>query len=106
MSAVVLQRGLIMTVAEKGVADGKSKPGVVEQPYRWLKGDPSDTLKSHQHPAVRLTCASILVNIKKRNELKEAFQTMAEKTFTLPTNGINGVVGVLDPDRIRALDLV
>ena len=44
MSAVVLQRGLIVTVAATGVYSGKPRPAVVVQANRWLQGHPSVTL--------------------------------------------------------------
>jgi len=44
MTALVLLRGLIVTVASSGVYSGKPRPAVVVQANRWLKGHPSVTL--------------------------------------------------------------
>ena len=44
MTALVLLRGLIVTVASSGVYAGKPRPAVVVQANRWLKGHPRVTL--------------------------------------------------------------
>ena len=44
MSAVVLQRGLIVTIAATRAYSGKPRPAVVVQANRWLQGHPSITL--------------------------------------------------------------
>ena len=44
MTALVLLRGLIVTVASPGVYSGKPRPAVVVQANRWLQGHPSVTL--------------------------------------------------------------
>ena len=40
-----------------------------------------------------------------RNGLNKASQLMTDKIFTVPITRIGAVVGVLDPDRLSALDL-
>ena len=44
MSALVLQHGLIVTVAATGEYSGKPRPAVIVQANRWLQGHPSVTL--------------------------------------------------------------
>jgi len=52
MTAPVLLRGLIVTVASPGVYSGKPRPAVVVQANRWLQGQSEcDALPTHQHPA-------------------------------------------------------
>ena len=105
MSALVLQRGLIMTVAATGVYSGKPRPAVVMQANRWLQGHPSVTLCPLTSTLLDAPLVRIPVTPNARNGLKKASQLMADKLFTVPNTSIGAVVGVLDPDPLRALDL-
>ena len=105
MSAVVLQRGLIVTVAATGAYSGKPRPAVVVQANRWLQGHPSVTLCPLTSTLLDAPLVRIQVTPNARNGLKKASQLMADKLFTVPTTRIGAVVGVLDPDGLSALDL-
>ena len=105
MSALVLQRGLIVTVAATGVYSGKPRPAVVVQANRWLQGHPSVTLCPLTSTLLDAPLVRIQVTPNARNGLKKASQLMADKLFTVPTASIGAVVGVLDPDGLSALDL-
>ena len=105
MSAVILQRGLIVTVAATGVYSGKPRPAVVVQANRWLQGHPSVTLCPLTSTLLDAPLVRIQVTPNARNGLKKASQLMADKLFTVPTPSIGAVVGVLEPDRLSALDL-
>jgi mRNA interferase MazF len=105
MSAVVLQRGLIVTVAATGVYSGKPRPAVVVQANRWLQGHPSVTLCPLTSTLLDAPLVRIPVSPNPRNGLKKASQLMADKLFTVPTTSIGAVVGVLDPKRVSSLDL-
>ena len=105
MSAVVLQRGLIVTVAATGAYSGKPRPAVVVQANRWLQGHPSVTLCPLTSTLLDAPLVRIQVTPNARNGLKKAYQLMADKLFTVPTTSIGAVVGVLDPDGLSALDL-
>ena len=105
MSAVVLQRGLIVTVAATGVYSGKPRPAVVVQANRWLQGHPSVTLCPLTSTLLDAPLVRIPVSPNPRNGLKKASQLMADKLFTVPTSSIGAVVGVLDPKRLSSLDL-
>ena len=105
MSAVVLQRGLIVTVAATGVYSGKPRPAVVVQANRWLQGHPSVTLCPLTSTLLDAPLVRIPVSPNPRNRLKKASQLMADKLFTVPTTSIGAVVGVLDPERLSSLDL-
>ena len=105
MSAVVLQRGLIVTVAATGVYSGKPRPAVVVQANRWLQRHPSVTLCPLTSTLLDAPLVRLPVTPNARNGLKKASQLMADKLFTVPTTSIGGVVGVLDPDRLSDLDL-
>ena len=105
MSAIVLQRGLIVTVAATGVYSSKPRPAVVVQANRWLQGHPSVTLCPLTSTLLDAPLVRIQVSPNPRNGLKKASQLMADKLFTVPTTSIGAVVGVLGPDRLSALDL-
>ena len=105
MSAVVLQRGLIVTVASTGVYSGKPRPAVVVQANRWLQGHPSVTLCPLTSTLLDAPLVRIPVTPNPRNRLNKASQMMADKLFSVPTTSIGAVVGVLEPDRLNALDL-
>ena len=105
MSAVVLQRGLIVTVAATGVYSGKPRPAVVVQATRWLQGHPSVTLCPLTSTLLDAPLVRIPVSPNPRNGLKKASQLMADKLFTMPTTSIGAVVGVLAPERLGSLDL-
>ena len=105
MSAVVLQRGLIVTVAATGAYSGKPRPAVVVQANRWLQGHPSVTLCPLTSTLLDAPLVRIPVSPNPRNGLKKASQLMADKLFTVPTTSIGAVVGVLDPKRLSSLDL-
>ena len=105
MSAIVLQRGLIVTVAATGVYSGKPRPAVVVQANRWLQGHPSVTLCPLTSTLLDAPLVRIPVTPNPRNALTKASQLMTDKIFTVPTTSIGAVVGVLDPKRLSALDL-
>ena len=105
MSAVVLQRGLIVTVAATGAYSGKPRPAVVVQANRWLQGHPSVTLCPLTSTLLDAPLVRIQVTPNARNGLKKASQLMADKLFTVPTTSIGELVGVLEPERLSALDL-
>ena len=105
MSAVILQRGLIVTVAATGVYSGKPRPAVVVQANRWLQGHPSVTVCPLTSTLLDAPLVRIPVNPNPRNGLNKASQLMADKIFAVPTTSIGAVVGVLDPDRLSALGL-
>ena len=105
MSAIVLQRGLIVTVAATGVYSGKPRPAVVVQANRWLQGHPSVTLCPLTSTLLDAPLVRIPVIPNARNGLKKASQLMADKLFSVPTTSIGELVGVLEPDRLSALDL-
>ena len=105
MSAVVLQRGLIVTVAATGVYSSKPRPAVVVQANRWLQGHPSVTLCPLTSTLLDAPLVRIPVTPNPRNGLNKASQMMADKLFSVPTTSIGAVVGVLEPDRLNALDL-
>ena len=105
MSAVVLQRGLIVTVAATGVYSSKPRPAVVVQANRWLQGHPSVTLCPLTSTLLDAPLVRLPVTPNARNGLKKASQLIADKLFTVPTTSIGEVVGVLDPDRLSDLDL-
>ena len=105
MSAVVLQRGLIVTVATTGVYSGKPRPAVVVQANRWLQGHPSVTLCPLTSTLVDAPLLRLPVAPNPRNGLRKSSHLMADKLFTVPTASIGAVVGVLDPDQLNALNL-
>ena len=105
MSAVVLQRGMIVTVAAAGVYSGKPRPALVVQANRWLQGHPSVTLCPLTSTLLDAPLVRIPVTPNPRNGLNKASQLMADKLFSAPTASIGEVVGVIDADRLSALDL-
>ena len=105
MSAVVLQRGLIVTVASTGVYSGKPRPAVVIQANRWLQGHPSVTLCPLTSSLVNAPLVRLPVDPNSRNGLLKPSQLMADKLFTVPIGCIGSVVGALDPDQLSTLDL-
>ena len=105
MSALVLQRGLIVTVAATGVYSRKPRPAVVVQANRWLLAHPSVTVCPLTSTLLDAPLERIPVTPNPRNGLNKPFQLMADKIFTVPTTSIGAVVGVLDPDRLSALGL-
>ena len=105
MNAAVLQRGLIVTVASTGIYSGKPRPAVVVQANRWLQGHPNVTLCPLTSSLVDAPLVRLPVDPNPRNGLRKASQLMADKLFTVPVGSIGSVVGVLDPDQLKALDL-
>ena len=105
MSVVVLQRGLIVTVASTGVYSGKPRPAVVIQANRWLQGHPSVTLCPLTSSLVDAPLVRLSVDPNPRNGLLKTSQLMADKLFTVPIGSIGSVVGALDPDQLSTLDL-
>ena len=105
MNAAVLRRSLIVTVASTGVNSGKPRPAVVVQANRWLQGHPSVTLCPLTSSLVDAPLVRLPVAHNPRNGLRKASQLMADKLFTVPVGSIGSVVGVLDPDQLKALDL-
>ena len=105
MSAVVLQRGLIVTVASTGVYSGKPRPAVIIQANRWLQGHPSVTLCPLTSRLVDAPLVRLPVDPNPRNRLLKPSQLMVDKLFTVPIGSIGSVVGALDPDQLSTLDL-
>ena len=105
MSAVVLQRGLIVTVASTGVYSGKPRPAVIIQANRWLQGHPSVTLCPLTSNLVDAPLVRLPVDPNPRNGLLKPSQLMVDKLFTVPIGSIGSVVGALDPDQLSTLDL-
>ena len=105
MSALVLQHGLIVTVAATGEYSGKPRPAVIVQANRSLQGHPSVTLCLLTSTLLYAPMVRIPVTTNPRNRLKKASQLMYDRLFTVPTTSIGGVVGVLEHDRLSSLDL-
>ena len=105
MSAVVLQRGLIVTVASTGVYSGKPRPAVIIQANRWLQGHPSVTLCPLTSSLVDAPLVRLPVDPNPRNGLLKPSQLMVDKLFTVPIGSIGSVVGALDPNQLSTLDL-
>ena len=105
MSAVVLQRGLVVTVAATGVYSGKTRPAVMVQANRWLQGHPSVTLCPLTSTLLDTPLVRMPVTPNAMNGLKKASPLMADKLFIVPTTSIGELVGVMEPDRLRAMDL-
>ena len=105
MSAVVLQRGLIVTVASTGVYSGKPRPAVVIQANRWLQGHPSVTLCPLTSRLVDAPLVRLPVDPNPRNGLHKPFQLIPDKLFTVPLAAIGAVIGVLEPAVMANLDL-
>jgi mRNA interferase MazF len=89
MTALVLLRGLIVTVASPGVYSGKPRSAVVVQASRWLQGHPSVTLC----PLTSTLLDAPLVRIP------------VEPNGTVPKAAIGSVVGQLEDSALAELDL-
>jgi mRNA interferase MazF len=105
MTAAVLCRGSVVTVASPGVYSGKPRPAVVVQANRWLQAHPSVTLcpltsTLRQAPLVR-----IAVEPSGRNGLHKPSQLMVDKLFSVPAAAVGEVVGQLEPQVLLDLDL-
>jgi len=105
MTALVLLRGLIVTVASSGVYSGKPRPAVVVQANRWLKGHPSVTLCPLTSTLLDAPLVRIPVDPSSTNGLLKPSQLMADKLFSVPTAAISTVVGQLDTAALAELDL-
>ncbi len=105
MTELVLQRGLIVTVASSGVYAGKPRPVVVVQANRWLQGHPSVTLCPLTSTLVEAPLVRIPVNPSDSNGLHKPSQLMADKLFTVPTVAIGAVMGILESGTLAELDL-
>ena len=91
MTALVLLRGLIVTVASPGVYSGKPRPAVVVQANRWLQGHPSVTLC----PLTSTLLDAPLVRIP----------VQPNGSNGLPKAAIGSVVGQLEDEALAELDL-
>ena len=105
MTALVLLRGLIVTVASSGVYSGKPRPAVVVQANRWLKGHPSVTLCPLTSTLLDAPLVRIPVDPSGANGLQKPSQLMADKLFSVPTAAIGTVVGHLGTAALAELDL-
>ena len=105
MTALVLLRGLIVTVASSGVYSGKPRPAVVVQANRWLKGHPSVTLCPLTSTLLDAPLVRIPVLPNNSNGLLKPSQLMADKLFTVPKAAIGSVVGQLEDAALAELDL-
>ena len=105
MTALVLLRGLIVTVASSGVYSGKPRPAVVVQANRWLKGHPSVTLCPLTSTLLDAPLVRLPVDPSGTNGLRKPSQLMADKLFSVPTAAISTVVGQLDTAALAELDL-
>ena len=105
MTALVLLRGLIVTVASPGVYCGKPRPAVVVQANRWLQGHPSVTLCPLTSTLLDAPLVRIPVQPNGSNGLLKPSQLMADKLFTVPKVAIGSVVGQLEAAALAELDL-
>ena len=105
MTELVLQRGLIVTVASSGVYVGKPRPVVAVQANRWLQGHPSVTLCPLTSTLVEAPLVRIPVNPSDSNGLHKPSQLMADKMFTVPTAAIGAVMGILESGTLAEFDL-
>ena len=105
MTALVLLRGLIVTVASPGVYSGKPRPAVVVQANRWLQGHPSVTLCPLTSTLLDAPLVRIPVEPNGSNGLLKPSQLMADKLFTVPKAAIGSVVGQLEAAALAELDL-
>ena len=105
MTALVLLRGLIVTVASSAVYSGKPRPAVVVQANRWLKGHPSVTLCPLTSTLLDAPLVRIPVDPSGANGLQKPSQLMADKLFSVPTAAIGTVVGQLETAALAELDL-
>ena len=83
MTRLVLQRGLIVTVASPGVYSGKPRPALVVQANRWLQGHPSVTLCPLTSTLLNAPLVRIPVQPSGTNGLQKPSQLMADKLFTV-----------------------
>jgi len=104
MTAPVLLRGLIVTVASPGVYSGKPRPAVVVQANRWLQGHPSVTLCPLTSTLLDAPLVRIPVEPNGTNGLLKPSQLMADKLFTVPKAAIGSVVGQLEATALAELD--
>ena len=105
MTALVLLRGLIVTVASPGVYSGQPRPAVVVQANRWLQGHPSVTLCPLTSTLLDAPLVRIPVQPNGSNGLLKPSQLMADKLFTVPKAAIGSVVGQLEDSALAELDL-
>jgi mRNA interferase MazF len=105
MNERALKRGVVVTVASPGVYSGKPRPAVVVQANRWLQAHPSVTLCPLTSTLVEVPLIRLPVEPTSRNGLRKPSQLMVDKLFTVPIEAIGAVVGELEPDRLRELDL-
>jgi mRNA interferase MazF len=105
MTRLVLQRGLIVTVASAGVYAGKPRPAVVVQANRWLQGHLSVTLCPLTSTLLDAPLVRIAVQPNATNGLLKPTHLMADKLFTVPTAAIGAVVGQLEGPALAELDL-
>lgn len=105
MTRLVLQRGLIVTVASPGAYSGKPRPAVVVQANRWLQGHPSVTLCPLTSTLLDAPLVRLPVHPSDTNGLQKPSQLMADKLFTVPTAAIGTLVGHLEATALAELDL-
>jgi mRNA interferase MazF len=105
MTAAVLCRGSVVTVASPGVYSGKPRPAVVVQANRWLQAHPSVTLCPLTSTLRQARLVRIAVEPSGRNGLRKPSQLMVDKLFTVPTTAVGEVVGQLEPQVLVDLDL-
>jgi mRNA interferase MazF len=104
MTRLVLQRGLIVTVASPGVYSGKPRQALVVQANRWLQGHPSVTLCPLTSTLLNAPLVRIPVQPSGTNGLQKPSQLMADKLFTVPTAAIGSPVGHLEETALAELD--
>ncbi len=105
MTAAVLCRGSVVTVASPAVYSGKPRPAVVVQANRWLQAHPSVTLCSLTSTLRQAPLVRIAVDPSGRNGLHKPSQLMVDKLFTVPAAAVGEVVGQLEPQVLVDLDL-
>ncbi|WP_225875842.1 type II toxin-antitoxin system PemK/MazF family toxin [Cyanobium sp. NS01] len=105
MTALLLSRGTVVTVASAGVYSGKPRPTVVVQADRWLQAHPSVTLCPLTSTLLEAPLVHIAVAPSDRNGLRKPCQLMVDKLFTVPVVAIGGILGQLEPQRLIELDL-
>jgi mRNA interferase MazF len=105
MTALVLLRGLIVTVASSGVYSGKPRPAVVVQANRWLKGHPSVMLCPLTSTLIDAPLVRIIVEPSAINGLRKRSQLMVDKLFTVPIGDIGSSIGCLETTVMAELDL-
>ncbi len=105
MTAMLLRRGVVVTVASAGVYSSKPRPAVVVQADRWLQAHPSVTLCPLTSTLVEAPLVRIAVAPSDRNGLRKPSQLMVDKLFTVPVVAIGGILGQLEPQGLIELDL-